>query len=148
MGCDYSKQTRLGFDKETKEIQNSIESMQKCQSLLKLSIEKLELPNDPSETIENIKKSLIPHLQRIETLLNDIKNSREISLDKHKYSFEEAPKNKFRVSTKAESSEHLSRGSSPNTKVEKDKHLILEDPAIKAMIEKNRMKFVGMKKNK
>ena len=157
MGCDYSKRTLHEFEKKTQEVDHSIESLKKQQEQLKSTIEHLHLPKEPTETIDSLKKSLIPHLERMEALLNEIKEAKAQSLrfNREKNSFEDAVKNKFQVSTKAESSEHLSRGGSPFSKREKekekekekgkDKHYILEDPTIKAMIEKNRVKF-GIKK--
>ena len=150
MGCDYSKRTLQEFEKQTQAVDRSIESLKIQEEQLKSTIQKLHRPKEPTETIDSLKKSLIPHLERMETLLNEIKQSKAQSI-KFNRSSEDAPKNKFQVSTKAESSEHLSRGDSPFSKIDKDKerekdrHDILEDPTIKAMIEKNRVKF-GIKK--
>lgn len=149
MGCDYSKQTKQEFEEKTEEINTSIKSMLRQQESLKTTIDELNIPKEPIESIEDLRKSLIPHLEKIESLLVEIKNSKEgsNSLEKQRNSGELPAKNKFQVSTKAESSEPLSRGESPNVRREKEVQSILDDPTIKAMIEKNRQKFVG-KKNK
>lgn len=149
MGCDNSKQTRAEFLRQTNEISLSITSMKRQQDMLKKQIEELKIPQDPVETIDDLRRSLMPHLEKIESLLDDIRNTKENgnSFDKPRNSTEKQARNKFQISTKAESSEPLSIGASPKNKKEKGAQSILEDPAIKAMIEKNRQKFVG-KKNK
>ena len=152
MGCDYSKSTKLEFEKETSNISQSIEIMKKQQETLYQSVKQLTIPNNPVETIEELKKSLLRYLERIEELINKIKNSKECygSFDEPRNSLENIPKNKFQESTKANSSEPRSRSESPLNKIDEQKDMhnnILEDPTIKAMIEKNRKKFVGINKN-
>lgn len=146
MGCDFSKETKEDFDRQTDEINKSIILIKKQQESLKATISQMPTETKPIETIQDLRKSLLPHLEKIESLLVEIKNSKENnSFDRQKNS-RENNRHKFQVSTKAESSEPLSRGESPGNRVEKDINSILEDPTIKAMIEKNRKKFVRVNK--
>lgn len=147
MGCDYSKRTKQEFDDKTEEINASIKSMSKIQQNLKAKIEELHIPKEPIESIEDMRRSLLPHLEKIEALLIEIKNAKEESnsAERPRISVEIPGKNKFQISTKAESCDPLSRGESPYIKKEKEVQSILDDPAIKAMIEKNRQKFVAKK---
>ncbi|OMJ84398.1 hypothetical protein SteCoe_14470 [Stentor coeruleus] len=149
MGCDCSKKTKADFIQQTQEITLSITAMKHQQKMLEKQISELTIPNEPTETIDDLKQSLMPHLEKIESLLEEIRNSKEngSSFEKPRNSTESHGRNKFQVSTKAESSETHSRRETPSIKKEKDVQSILDDPAIKAMIEKNRQKFVS-KKNK
>lgn len=148
MGCDYSKKTKADFIQQTQEITLSITAMKRQQKMLKKQISELNIPHEPIGTIDDLRRSLMPHLEKIESLLEEIRNSKENgnSFEKPRNSTEGHGRNKFQVSTKAESSEPLSRRESPSIKKEKDVQSILDDPAIKAMIEKNRQKFVSKKK--
>ena len=96
MGCDYSKRTKSGFDRQTADISQSIDTMKKQQDMLKHSIEHLDIPTNPIGTIEELKNILLPHLERIETLLQQVKDSKELnnSFNQQK-SLENLPKNKF-----------------------------------------------------
>lgn len=145
MGCDISKQTLKYFQERTEHVTESVVSLKEEHANLKKQLETLALPSEPESNIQELKDSLIPHLAKIEKMLNEIRSSKEEKDSKKEKNKNEDQKKKFQVSTKAESQEPLSR-ESPNVKNGKEVMSILDDPAIKAMIEKNRQKFVGKKK--
>lgn len=145
MGCDISKQTLKYFQDRTDHVTETVASIKEEHENLKKQLRSLVLPVEPEDTIKDLKESLYPHLAKIEEMLNEIRSVKEANSMKEEKNKNEDQKKKFQVSTKAESHEPLSR-ESPNIKNTKEVMSILEDPAIKAMIEKNRQKFVGKKK--
>ena len=146
MGCDLSKQTYKYFLDRTNEVSESIKSIKKDQESLQQSLKHLSLPNEPEETIEELKLSLTPHLERIEKMLEEIKTAKEQNNNNKAKNKNNDQKKKFQVSTKADSQEPVSRESPAGNKNTKEVMSILEDPKIKAMIEKNKQKFMGKKK--
>jgi hypothetical protein len=146
MGCDYSKRTKQGFDTQVREMNSSIKTIKKHQKALNSSISNLKLPKEPIETLDELRSSLVPYLQKIESLLLEIKNIKESNDGNDKKTILDSQKKLKQQSTKAESYDIECRGDSPTSKKERDTLNILEDPAIKAMIEKNRKKFSEKKK--
>lgn len=140
MGCDLSKKTKLEFLKQTNVIQNSINSIQTHQKDLKKSIDQIIIPELPEETVQDLKNSLIPHLERLESLIFSLK---DLKSPQKKEDKADSSRKKFQISTKANSSDRNSKDRSES--IQKEKNSILEDPMIKHLIEKNRKKLVAKK---
>jgi hypothetical protein len=146
MGCDLSKQTRVYFDDRTQEVAKSIKAIKKDQENLKQQLKNITLPMEPEESIQELKASLVPYLERIEKMMRDIRVVKEESSKAKGGNRNDDQKKRLGVSTKEESQENGSRESPNVNKNTKEVMSILEDPTIKAMIEKNKQKFLGKKK--
>jgi exonuclease VII small subunit len=147
MGCEIStsRRTKREFTQQTNEINKFIESISVQQNSLKDSISSSSFVTTPVESIEDMRKSLIPHLEKIESLIIELRESKGswASCGRLRDNSDTVLKQKLQVSTKAENTEQHS----PMVKNERKEEVsILDDPAIKAMIEKNRQKFIAKKK--
>ncbi|CAG9319708.1 unnamed protein product [Blepharisma stoltei] len=165
MGCDYSKEVKKDFTSRIKQIQNKIAALVKRKSQLEELLHEMGTPKEPSITEDDIRSELNRRLERLEEMIkeihklnklgnsdtftpsnfrsyNSVKIEESVKFEKKEESFEEDSEQ----SEEKEESDIKEEASQKKTHVVFNVAAIIEDPSIKAIIEKKRKMLEGKNK--